>query len=117
MSLFSMSGLLSQEYQSNKELTLAFKKSRKKHTITPKDRKLTDPSSALDLCCVNYFARIRWSRAFCKEFAMFFGLDNQKTYPDQPLFFITLTDVSCTTDHDAPWVDIYKRKLQAGLRV
>jgi hypothetical protein len=49
---------------------------------------------------------------------MFFDLDNQKTFPDQPLFFITLTDISCTTDHDAPWVDIYKfkRKLQAGLR-
>jgi hypothetical protein len=49
---------------------------------------------------------------------MFFGLDDQNTYPDQPLFFVTLTDVFCTTDHDAPWVDIYnlKRKLQAGLR-
>ena len=42
----------------------------------------------------------------------------QNPFPDQPLFFITLTDISCTTDHDAPWVDIYKfkRKLQAGLR-
>jgi hypothetical protein len=49
---------------------------------------------------------------------MFFDLDNHNTYPDQPLFFVTLTDVSCTTDHDAPWIDIYsfKRKLQAGLR-
>jgi hypothetical protein len=49
---------------------------------------------------------------------MFFGLDDKNTYPDQPLFFVTLTDVFCTTDHDAPWVDIYKfkRKLQAGLR-
>ena len=49
---------------------------------------------------------------------MFFDLDDQNTYPDQPLFFVTLTDISCTTDHDAPWVDIYKfkRKLQAGLR-
>jgi hypothetical protein len=49
---------------------------------------------------------------------MFFGLDDQNTYPDQPLFFVTLTDVTCTTDHDAPWIDIsnFKRKLQAGLR-
>jgi hypothetical protein len=118
MSLFSTSGLRNQEYQSNKELTLAFEQSRKRHTITQKDRKVTDPSSALDLCSVNYFARIRWSRAFCKEIEMFFGLNNQNTFPDQPLFFITLTDVFCTTDHDAPWADIYnfKRKLQAGLR-
>jgi hypothetical protein len=118
MSLFSMSRLRNQEYQSNKELTLAFEKSRKKHTITPQDRKLTDPSSALDLCCVNYFARIRWSKAFCREFKNFFGLNKQKTFPDQPLFFVTLTDIACTTEHDAPWVDIYqfKRNLQAGLK-
>jgi hypothetical protein len=49
---------------------------------------------------------------------MFFGLYGQNTYPDQTLFFITLTDVFCTTDHDALWIDIYnfKRKLQSGLR-
>jgi hypothetical protein len=68
-------------------------KSRKKHTITPQDRKLTDPRSALDLCCVNHSAMLRWSRAFYREFAMFFGLHDQNTYPDQPLFFVTLTDV------------------------
>jgi hypothetical protein len=118
MSLFSMSELRNKEHLSNTELQLAFEQLRKKHTITPKDRKLTDPCSVSDLCCVNYPARIRWSRAFCKEFAMFFGLNNQNNYPKQRLFFITLTDVSCTTDHDAPWVGIYKfrRKLQAGLK-
>jgi len=118
MSLFSTSGLRNQEYLSHQEQELAFQKSRKKHTITQQDRKLTDLSSALDLCCVNYSARIRWSKAFCKEFQGFFGLHDQKHYPGQPLFFVTLTDISCTTDHDAPWVDIYKfkRKLQAGLR-
>jgi hypothetical protein len=72
----------------------------------------------VDLCCVNYYARIRWSKAFCRELHNFFDLDDQKTFPDQPLFFVTLTDVTCTTDHDEPWVDIYnfKRKLQAGLK-
>jgi hypothetical protein len=118
MSLFSKSELLHQEYQSNKDLTLAFEKSRRKHTITQQDRKLTDPCSALKLYSVNYFSRIRWSRAFCKEFEMFFDLDDQDTYPDQPLFFVTLTDVSCTTDHDASSINIrkFKRKLQAGLK-
>jgi hypothetical protein len=48
----------------------------------------------------------------------FFGLDDQKTFPDQPLFFVTLTDVSCTINHDASRIDIskFKRKVQAGLR-
>src|SRR6202790_3731497 len=105
-----MSGLLHQKYTSKKEVQLAFEKSRKKHTLTRQDRKLTDPSSALDLCCVNYFSRIRWSKAFCKELQHFFKLDDQNTYPNQPSFFVTLTDVSCTTDHDASWVDIYNFK-------
>jgi hypothetical protein len=105
MSLFSMSGLRNQEYQSHQELLLAFEKSRKRNSITRQDQKLTDPHVVLDLWCVNYWSRIRWSRAFCKEVATFFGLHKQKTYPDQPVFFITLTDISCTTDHDAPWVD------------
>jgi hypothetical protein len=118
MSLFSMSGFSYQEHLSNAELHLAFEKSRKKHTITSKDRKLTDPCSALDLCCVNHFARLRWSKAFCKEFGIFFDLDDQNTFPDRPLFFVTLTDVFCTTDHDASSINIrnFKRKLQAGLR-
>jgi hypothetical protein len=65
-----------------------------------------------------YFARIVWSKPFCKEFEDLFGFDDPKPFPDQPMFFVTLTDVSCTTDHDASSVGIskFKRKLQAGLR-
>jgi hypothetical protein len=118
MSLFTQSGLSNQEYHSNNELGLAFEKSRKRHTITQQDLDLVDPCSQLDLCCINHSARMRWSKAFCNELEKFFGLGPKHQYPDQPLFFVTLTDVSCTTDHDAPWVDVYtfKRKLQAGLK-
>jgi hypothetical protein len=119
MSLFVQSCFLHQERLSNKELKLAFQKSHKKHTITPQDLQLTESCSALDLCCVNHFARIRWSKAFCKEFEEFFGLDDRNHFPDQPLFFVTLTDVSCTTNHDASTIEIskFKRTLRAGLRV
>jgi hypothetical protein len=118
MSLFIQSCFSHQERLSNKELQLAFEKSRKRHTITPQDLDLLTSCSTLDLCSVNHFARIRWSKAFCKEFEDFLGLDDLNHFPDQPLFFVTLTDVSCTTDHDSPWINIcdFKRKLQAGLR-
>jgi hypothetical protein len=118
MSLFVQSCLLHQERLSDKELQLVFEKSRKRHTITPQDLQLTEACSASDLCCVNHFARIRWSKAFCGEFEEFFGLDDDTDFPDQPLFFVTLTDVLCTTTHDASSVEIpqFKRKLQAGLR-
>jgi hypothetical protein len=118
MSLFTNSGLSKQERLSDQELQLAFEKSRKRDSITQKDLQLVDPCSALDLCCINHSARILWSKAVFNEFQEYFELDEDRQYPDQPLFFVTLTDVSCTTDHDAPWVDIYKfkRKLQSGLR-
>jgi hypothetical protein len=118
MSLFLNSSLSHQERRFNKEMQLAFAKSRKRHTITKQDLRLTESCSALDLCCVNHSARIRWGRAFCQEFEEFFKLDDENSFPDKPLFFVTLTDVSCTTDHDASSIKIskFKRKLQAGLR-
>jgi hypothetical protein len=118
MSLFVQSSFSVQERRSNKEMQLAFEKSRKKHTISKQDLQLTEACSALDLCCVNDFARIRWGRAFCQEFEEFFRLDHENGFPDRPLFFVTLTDISCTTDHDASSIEIskFKRKLQAGLR-
>src|SRR5262249_9509779 len=75
-----------------KELLLAFEKSRKRDTITRHDLNLLDPSSARDLCRVNHFAKIRWSKTFCKEVEAFFDLDDDIKFPDQPLFFVTLTD-------------------------
>jgi hypothetical protein len=118
MSLFVQSSFSVQERYSNKEMQLAFEKSRKKHTITKQDLRLTDSCSALDLCCVNHFARVRWGKAFCQQFEEFFKLDDENSFPNQPLFFVTLTDVSCSTNHDETSVKIskFKRKLQAGLR-
>jgi hypothetical protein len=118
MSLFIQSSLSVQERRSHKEMQFAFEKSRKRHTISKQDLRLTEARSAPDLCSVNHFARVRWGKAFCKEFEKFFKLDDENSFPDQPLFFVTLTDVSCTTDHDASTIKIskFKRKLQAGLR-
>ena len=76
MSLFVQSCFSHQERLSNKELQLAFEKSRKRHTITRQDLDLLTSCSTLDLCCVNHFARLRWSKAFCKEFEEFFDLDH-----------------------------------------
>jgi hypothetical protein len=118
MSLFTQSGVSNQEYQSNGEQMLAFSKSRKRHTITRQELELVDPCSTLDPSSVNHHARMRWNKAFCDEFEGLFDLGPNHQYPNCPLFFVTLTDVSCTTDHDSSFVDLhkFKRKLQAGLR-
>jgi hypothetical protein len=67
---------------------------------------------------VNFNARIRWSKVFCREFSDFFHLTKDRRYPDRPMFFVTLTDISCTTEHDAQKVDVfaYKKRLQAGMK-
>jgi hypothetical protein len=64
------------------------------------------------------FCRTSLEQRFLQRVRNVLDLDDQNRFPDQPSFFITLTDVFCTTDHDAPWINIYdcKRKLQAGLR-
>ncbi len=117
MSMFSMSGIANQERRSKAAMQLAFKNSKKRHSITHQDLRLTWPSSRFDMCSINYFSRLKWSKAFFREFQEHFELDEDHTYSNEPLFLVTLTDVSCTTAHDALFVDIhrYKRKLQAGL--
>jgi hypothetical protein len=67
---------------------------------------------------VNTRSRILWAKAVCREFQEFFGLDDDHPFPDQQLFFVTLTDISCCTTHDAASVDIeqFSKKLRQGLR-
>jgi hypothetical protein len=117
MSLFSTLGFLSQERISESNLKNAFKESQKRHTITHQDRQLLDCSVRRDLGSVNRHARIVWAEAVCREFQDFFDLDKDHPFPDQPLFFVTLTDLGCVTAHDATFVDIpkFKRILRKGL--
>jgi hypothetical protein len=117
MSLFQHTGISRQEHRSERALNTAFQESRKRKTITHRDRNLLECSVRSDLCSVNRFARLLWAKAVCREFQDFFGLDYQNHFPGQPLFFVTLTHDACWTPHDANLVDIerFKRKLRRGL--
>jgi hypothetical protein len=117
MSLFQNTGISRQEHRSQSALNIAFQESWKRPTITHRDRDLLECSVRHDLCSVNRFARLLWSKALCREFQDFFGLDHQNHFPRQQLFFVTLTHVSCCTAHDVNFVDIenFKRKLRRGL--
>jgi hypothetical protein len=117
MSLFSTSGISSQEHRSQGQLLHAFQESRRRSSISQRDRHLLRPDARRHLGSVNRFARIRWGQAVCREFQEFFGLDDHHPFPHQPLFFATLTHVSCCTSHDESFVDIprYKNQLRKGL--
>ena len=60
----------------------------------------------------NKFFRILW-----EEFAGLLGLDDKTTYPDFPLFWVTLVDRSCCTPAREWYVDIegVKRRFAEGL--
>jgi hypothetical protein len=117
MSLFSTSGYATQERLSGNRLKRAFVESRIARGITRRDRCLLYAGARKNLGAVNQFARVAWGKAFFSELEAFFELDDDNRHPDQPLFFVTLTDVSCTTSTDAGSIDInkFKRKLQSGL--
>src|ERR1700730_5060394 len=117
MSLFSTLGFLSQEHRSKSNLNLAFQESKKRHTITRQDRQLLDGSRRFYLGAVNQHSRILWAQAVCQEFENIFNLTDEDPFPDQHLFFATLTDARCVTSHDAKSVDIknFKRRLRIGL--
>jgi hypothetical protein len=118
MLLFSESGLLKQERTSYSELRRAFKKTRLRPRVSCKERKPVKTTPKQYLGSVNFKARIRWSKAFCREFSDFFHLNQDRRYPHQALFFVTLTDISCITDHKAQAVDVFafKRRLQVGMK-
>jgi hypothetical protein len=91
--------------------------SRKRDTITRLDRLLFQCDADV-LCSVNSRSRLLWAKAVCRECQDFFGLDADHPFPDQQLFFVTLTDISCCTTPDADFVDIqqFGKKLRQGLR-
>jgi hypothetical protein len=117
MSLFSTLGFLRQEHRSESNLNRAFQESKKRHTITCQDHQLLAGSRRCYLGAVNHHSRILWARAVCREFANVFDLADENPFPDQPLFFVTLTDARCVTTHDAAAIDIqkFKRRLRKGL--
>jgi hypothetical protein len=117
VSLFQHTGISRQEHRSESGLNIAFQESRKRRTITHRDRDLLECNVRRDLCSMNRFARPLWAKAVCQEFQDFFGLDHRNHFPGQPLFFVTLTHDACCTPHDVNFVDIesFKRRLRKGL--
>jgi hypothetical protein len=118
MSLFSTSGLATQERRAARKLLTAFEESRKRHTINLHHRQLLAYGARAHLGAVNPHARILWGKAVCDQVEQFFALDEGHPYSSVPLFFVTLSDVACITDHDAPLIDIaaFRRRLQRGLK-
>jgi hypothetical protein len=115
--LFCSSGIQRQAFQHERELKHALQESRKRDTITWRDKQLLQCDPQV-LFPVNTASRLLWARVFCRELQEFFGLDADHPFPDQQLFFVTLTDITCCTTSDVTFIDIarFKQTLRKGLR-
>lgn len=112
-----LSNLNSQERISARKLTEAFDLARNGYSVTRRDRLLIRPSQDIELNGANPFARILLGRKLWSEFEDHFNLSTSRPIPDCPLFWLTLTDLSCMTALDSKDADIpiMTRKLRHGL--
>ena len=117
MWLFKATKLYGQERNTDYELRTAFEEARNRSTVTPCDRDLLRSPFGRYLYAVNLYGRLRWGEAACSAISDHFGLGSHRTYPKQPLFFITVVDRASATPDDATEVDIpgFKTILRKGL--
>ena len=118
MSFYQETGFHKQEWKSGIELRNAFDTARNRHGIRRGTPQLLQYAYGCYLFAVNRHGRIKWGKALCEQFSEYFDLNPERPYPLQPLFFVTLVDVECSTTHDAKIQDVetFKRKLRVGLR-
>jgi hypothetical protein len=115
MEFFRHTGLARQERTSRWALSDALQTARNRQCV--KGLQVLDQPEAKFLYAVNGFARIKWGKALCDEFERHFDL-LRRSYPSQPLFWITLVDVECRTSPGQLLsdVDVFRRRLTGSLR-
>lgn len=116
--LFSQTCLKNSESSADFRLHQAFEEARNRNTVRLSDRQLRNVKAGRALVAVNRDARIKWGQAVCQEFADYFDLDEDRPYPDEQLFFVTLADRECFTSVDDREVDVagFIKQLRPGLQ-
>ena len=100
-----------QERTTHSAIQYALEVARNRRIVRPNGRCLST-GSALD-----WIARRNWTRALCEEVEAYFGLDETRVCPSEPIFFFTLADLSCIYSADEVRIDTdrFKRIYRAGL--
>lgn len=103
--LFKQTGYGRQEASANFKLVRDLKEARRGDKVGRGDFQLLLPPAGRALCAANKFGRVLWAEAFCLEFSRYFKLGPGHSYPDQPIYLVTIVDYRCMTAHDAREVD------------
>jgi hypothetical protein len=117
MTFFEQTKISFNERGAESKLRSAFQEARNRHSVNRADMGLLHSSHRNKLLVVNHHSRVRWGRALCDELSGFF-CDPDSVEHNQPIFFVTLVDKSCTTSVSAADVDVdaIKTRLRSGLR-
>jgi len=117
MTFFKQTKISVNERVAESKLRSAFQEARNRHSVSRADMGLLHSSHRNELLSVNRHSRVRWGRAVCDELSGFF-CDPDGVEHNQPIFFVTLVDTSCTTSVTAADVDVdaIKTRLRSGLR-
>jgi hypothetical protein len=117
MTFFEQTKISINERSGESKLRSAFQEARNRHTISRGDKGLLSSSHRNKLLAVNRHSRVRWGRAVCDQLSGFF-CDPDSVEHSQPIFLVTLVDISCATSVTAADFDIegIKRRLRSGLR-
>ena len=117
MSFFSETKIARAACRERGELWYALQEARNRKALSLGDKSLLEPMHASSLRAVNCRGRMLWGRAVSTEISRFFCAPGSVEH-NQPVFFVTLADVTCARSITAPDQDMeaIKRRLRYGLR-
>jgi hypothetical protein len=115
--LFAKTGIDDSERYNEMLLLEAFETARNRETVSRSDKTLLRCSDRNALIAVNRHSRVLWGKTLCAVLERFFCDGPETADHNQPIYFVTLVDISCATDLSAN-VDLegIKRRLRVGLR-
>jgi hypothetical protein len=120
MTFYTNTGIEDWQGRSQAALRLAFKESRKRHSLSRGDHELPKFKHGLSLLAVNSFSRRIWGEAVSDVISDFLCDGGDGTAHNQEVYFVSLMDLGCArsvkdrlTDSD---LAVIKQRLRYGLR-
>jgi hypothetical protein len=113
-----LKGLAAEGRRAVSVLADAFQRARTGSSITQQDRQIIRACEAGYLNAANPYARTALGNALWGEFAHHLGIVESSSFPNVPLFWLTLADVGCMTALNATSIDVagFVRHLRSGLQ-
>jgi hypothetical protein len=117
MKFFKQTRIQKYSSRADNHLKSAFSSARNRKTVSRNDRDLVRGQHDLYLRAVNHQSRLIWGKAISRQLARHLCA-SKSLNQNQPVFFVTLCDISCATavENTKPNVKKYIAHLRVGLR-